>query len=92
MGFGPEVKSLLRKLLLGYHIYFHNDVLNSDGRKIFCEALRMLMYEHPELRRIIYKARRDPSLDNVLKIARIVLGDEAYDLLKIGVYGIYEYS
>lgn len=90
--FGPDVKSLLRKLLLGYHKYFHNDALNSDGRKIFCEVLRMLIYEHPELRRIIYKARRSFDLNSVLKIAEIVLGDEARELLRIGIYGIYDYE
>ncbi|RLG82421.1 MAG: hypothetical protein DRO40_07730 [Thermoprotei archaeon] len=91
MDFGPDVKNLLKKLLLGYHIYFHNDVLNSDGRKIFEEALRMLVYEHPELKKTVYKARRNPDLEHVLKIAVMVLGEEANRLLKIGVLGVYEY-
>lgn len=84
--------SLLEKLLLGYRKYFHNDVLNSDGRKIFEEALRMLLHEHPEYRRLIYRARRNPDLDHVIKITSLIVGEErAYKLLNIGINGVYEY-
>ncbi len=89
MKFGKDVEALLRKLLLGYRTYFHNDVLNSDGRKIFEEILRMIMYEHPELRRIVYKVRRNPTIDSVLRIAVLVLGEEeARRIYRIGVYGL----
>jgi len=91
MKFGKDIEALLRKLLLGYKQYFHNDVLNSDGRKLFEEILRMTMYEHPELRRLVYRLRRNPTIDSVLKLAKIVLGDkEAEEIYRIGVYGLYD--
>ena len=91
MKFGKDIRALLRKLLLGYRQYFHNDVLNSDGRKLFEEILRMTMYEHPELRRLIYRLRRDATINSVLKFAKIVLGEkEAEELYREGVYGIYD--
>ncbi len=79
--FGSDVKALLRKLLLGYRSYFSNDVLNSEGRKIFEETVRMLIYEHPEFKPIIRKTRRNPTIDNVLKVAKLVLGDEEVERL-----------
>ncbi len=91
MRFGRDIGALLRKLLIGYRRYFHNDVLNSDGRKLFEEILRMTVYEHPELRRLVYRLRRDPTIDSVLKLAELVLGrDEALELYRIGVYGLYD--
>lgn len=91
MKFGKDVEALLRKLLLGYRQYFHSDVLNSDGRKLFEEILRMIVHEHPELRRSIYRLRRAPTIDSVLKLAKIVLGRrEAEEVYKIGVYGLYD--
>ncbi len=75
--FGPDVKNLLRKLLRNYSLYFSHDALNSEGRKVFEEMARMLIYEHPELKPMVKKARRDPSLQNILKIASIVLGEDA---------------
>lgn len=91
MRFGPDVHNLLRKLLLGFNLYFSNDVLNSEGRKIYGEAVRMLVYEHPEYKGLISRVRRNPTLENVMKIARLVLGDEADEVLEIGVYGLYRY-
>lgn len=91
MRFGPDVHSLLRKLLLGFNLYFSRNVLNSEGRKIFGEAVRMLVYEHPEYKAFISRVRRNPTLENVMKVARLVLGDEADELLKIGIYGLYTY-
>ncbi|WFO75305.1 hypothetical protein J4526_09630 [Desulfurococcaceae archaeon MEX13E-LK6-19] len=93
--FGKDIGNLLKKLLIGYHRFFHNDVLNSDGRKIFEEIVRMIVYEHPEYRRLVYKVRRNPDLEHVLKIASLVLGEEkAMELLKlgIGINTVYEYE
>jgi len=89
--FGKDIGYLLKKLLLGYRIYFHNDVLNSDGRRILEEILRMLMYEHPECRKLIYKIRRNPDLENILKLGELVLGKEVYELLDLAIHGPYSY-
>ncbi len=79
--FGPDVKSLLKKLILGYREYFSNDILNSEGRKVFAELARMLVYEHPELKSVVRRVRRDPTLENVLRIARLVLGEKVTEEL-----------
>jgi len=90
--FGPDVYRLFRKLVLGYYEYFSHDLLNSEGRKVFEEAVRMLIYEHPEYKPLITKARRKPTLENVLKVVRLVLGeDEVKDLLDIAIHGVYKY-
>ncbi len=89
--FGPDVIALFRKLLLGYALYFSNDLLNSEGRKVFEEAARMLVYEHPEMKPAVVRVRRKPTLDNVLRLASRILGeDEAYALLRAGIEGPYE--
>ncbi|RLE50237.1 MAG: hypothetical protein DRJ31_02115 [Candidatus Methanomethylicota archaeon] len=78
---GPDVKNLMKILLQNMSSYFSHDYLNSEGRKLFEEMARMLIYEHPEYKPIIQKTRRNPTLSNVLKIAHIVLGEEAEKLL-----------
>ena len=91
--FGPEVRSLLKKLLLGYHLYFDRfGVLNSDGRRLLAEVLRYLVYEHPELKPLARRVRKDPTLENVAKLARVVLGDEVDELVDLGIYGPYSYE
>ncbi len=91
--FGPEVRSLLKKLLLGYWNYFDRyGVLNSDGRKLLAELLRYLVYEHPELKSLAKRVRKEPTLDNVAKLARVVLGEEVEELVKLGIYGPYSYA
>lgn len=93
MRFGRDLQSLMRKLLRGYYLYFHNDVLNSDGRRLFEEILRMLMYEHPEYRRLVYRVRRNPDLDNVIRVARLFLDeDEIHKLLDTSINGFYIYK
>jgi len=91
--FGPEVRNLLRKLLLGYYLYFDRfGVLNSDGRRLLAEALRYLVYEHPELKSLARRVRKDPTLENVSRLARAVLGDEVEELVRLGIYGPYSYN
>lgn len=93
MRFGRVLQSLMRKLLRGYYLYFHNDMLNSDGRRLFEEILKMLMYEHPEYRRLVYRVRRNPDLDNVIRVARLFLDeDEIHELLDTSINGFYIYK
>lgn len=77
---GPDVKNLMRNLLQNAPAYFSHDHLNSEGRKIFEEMARMLIYEHPEYKPLVRKVRRNPSLANVMKVAEVVLGEEAGEL------------
>jgi hypothetical protein len=90
--FGPDVVRLARKLAEGYLVYFSRGVLNSEGRKIFEEMARMLIDEHPELKKIVTRARRNPTLENVVRVLERVLGEETSTLLKGAVEGPYTYS
>ncbi|RLF23825.1 MAG: hypothetical protein DRN15_05115 [Thermoprotei archaeon] len=83
MSFGPDVKSLIRKLIMHRHVYFSNGILNSEGRKVFEEMARMLVYEHPQLKKFIRRIRNRPTLDNIMKLAKLVLGDEAEALSEL---------
>ena len=78
---GPDVKNLMKILLQNASSYFSHDCLNSEGRKLFEEMARMLVYEHPEYKPIIQKTRRNPTFANVLKVAEKVLGKKAGELL-----------
>lgn len=91
LGFGPDVERLARKLVAGYMVYFSHDLLNSEGRKVFEEMARMLVDEHPELKPIVVKTRKNPTLENVMKIAERILGSEARILLRNSVSGPYSY-
>ncbi|MCS7105119.1 MAG: hypothetical protein NZ954_06080 [Thermofilaceae archaeon] len=91
MKFGQDVASLAKKLILGYPLYFSYDRLNSEGRKVFEEMVRMIVYEHPELKKLVVKARRDPTLENVMKIVERVLGEDAWNLVRESVEGPYEW-
>lgn len=67
-----EAYRLLRKLVLEYEEYFSHDILNSEGRKVFEKAVKIILREHPELRQLVSKVRRRPTLENILKIIRVV--------------------
>ncbi len=91
-GYGRDIKYLFIKLFKGYRRYFSGDVLNSDGRRIFEEILRMLLYEHPEHRRLVYRARRDPCLKNVVRVAELVMSrEEIEEILNTVINGFYKY-
>lgn len=91
--FNEDLRYLMRKLLLGYHVYFSKSgVLNSDGRRIFEEIIRTLLREHPEFKPLVKKTRRNPTLENVLKIARIFMDPkEISEIVALGIYGPYKY-
>lgn len=80
--FGAYVIALARELASSYASYFSHDKLNSEGRKVFEEISRALVREHPELKRVVARARRDPSLNNVMRVLERILGEEAWELLK----------
>jgi len=87
--YGKDVKNLLYKLLINHRDFFSYDMMNSEGRKIFEEMARMLIYEHPEMKKLIVKIRRKPTLDNVIKLAKIIIGEDAEKLPLISTQGIY---
>ncbi|WP_048061403.1 hypothetical protein [Hyperthermus butylicus] len=74
-GYPREACDLLRILLEEYHNYFDKmGWLNSDGRGVFEKIVRMLLNSNPSLRRLIYKVRRKPTLESILRLA-----EEFYD-------------
>jgi hypothetical protein len=73
---GRDIKNLLRKLLLHRHEYFSGGFLNSDGRRVFEEAARMLIHEKPFLKRRVRSISRTGAFEDVLKLAREVLTRE----------------
>ena len=91
--YGPDVVNLFRKLLLGHRLYFSHDIMNTEGRKVFEEAARMLIHEHPEMKPAVTRVRRNPTLENALRLASRILGEaEAKELLLAGVEGPYRTS
>jgi len=60
-------RSLLLKLIDGREEYFHDDYINSDGRKILEEVFKILIYNYPWLRERVRKLRKNPCFDNIVK-------------------------
>ncbi len=93
MEVGREVRTLLLKLFKEFYRYFDTstETLNSDGRRLFEELARYLVYEHPELKPLVKKVRREPTLQNLLKLVDHVLGEREYaeELLSTAIYGPY---
>jgi len=57
----------LRNELLNYEKYYSNDVLNSEGRKIFEQIARICIICNFPMKSMIGKVRRKPTYENVLK-------------------------
>ncbi|OYT49886.1 MAG: hypothetical protein B6U73_04820 [Desulfurococcales archaeon ex4484_204] len=86
-----HARDYMRKLLRGYREYFgRGPALNSDGRRLLNDIVRELAKEGGELASIGRRVRRDPTLENVVKLARLMLGREADELLAEGAYGLLE--
>lgn len=68
-----DINSLFNKLIANKEIYFHNEYLNSDGRKLFEKITRKIIDIYPHLRRNVYLIRRNPSYDNVVKLYNIFI-------------------
>jgi len=90
--FNKDLRSLMWKLLLNYTKFFSKDnVLNSDGRRLLEEIIRLLMYEHPEYKALARKVRKNPTLRNVIKLAELFMDpQEVRELLSFALYGPYK--
>lgn len=68
-GFRREVCEYYEHLLGNPHIFFDKgDCLNSDGRRLFEKIVRMLLEDQKESRRIASLARRNPCIDEIVKL------------------------
>jgi predicted ABC-class ATPase len=74
--FGRDIVYLTRKILLNRNIYFSNDQMNSEGRKIFEELSRMIIDEHPYLKNQVKKTRKRGDLLSFIKLSEIILGEK----------------
>ena len=83
------IKDYLRVLLLNFYKFFSKDcVLNSDGRRLFNDIAREVAKHKPNLMKLIKNIRKNPTLENILKLAREFLADdEISELISLGVYG-----
>jgi predicted SnoaL-like aldol condensation-catalyzing enzyme len=64
--------ALFKKLIENYSLYFSHDVLNSEGRKVFEKFVRAFLEVYPEHKPVVVRVRREPTLKNVLKLARVL--------------------
>jgi hypothetical protein len=64
--------ALYKKLLEHRLYYFSNDVLNSEGRKVFRTFARAFLELYPQHKPMIVRVRREPTLKNVLKLAKVL--------------------
>jgi len=84
VAWGPDVEPLLEKLLLGYEEYFSRGRLNTEGRKVFEEAARMIVYEKPYYKGYVSRARRTGSEEDVFRVAALVMGQARVRRLILG--------
>lgn len=69
-----EVENLVRKLLTNRGEFFDKtNTLNSDGRRLLNKIIKLVLSNHPELRRLATKTRKNPTLENVAKLAEEIL-------------------
>ncbi|RLG89180.1 MAG: hypothetical protein DRO15_01105 [Thermoprotei archaeon] len=90
--FNKDLRNLMKKLLLGYSRFFSKSgVLNSDGRKLLEEIIRLLMYEHPKYKPLARKVRKNPTLRNVIRLAELFMDyQEIEELISLALYGPYK--
>ncbi|MCS7111723.1 MAG: hypothetical protein N3E36_07340 [Sulfolobales archaeon] len=92
--FHQEIRNLMYKLLENIPLYFDKNLtLNSDGRKLLSQLLRYLLYEHREYRDLASEVRRNPTIENIIKLAKVVLpSKEVNKVLDIQFKGPYKHA
>jgi len=77
------VNRLLAELLENVEKYFDKNLtLNSEGRKILEKVIAILMNSSFECKGLVKKVRKEPTLENIVKLAEIILGSEVANHLK----------
>lgn len=69
---GIDLVAFYKKLLKGYYCYFSHDILNSEGRKVFEKFVQAFLEIYPEHKPMVVRVRKEPTLKNVLKLARVL--------------------
>ncbi len=87
------VRALLRKLLLNFRSYFSKDcTLNSDGRRVLNEVVRAVVANCPTYVRVAKDVRRNPTLEELRKLATLFMRDDEFEnllLTGVGARGPY---
>ncbi len=68
--------NLFKKLIMNREKYFYGDYINSDGRRLLEEILKIILEQYPYYRRRVYRVRRDPCIYNIVKLGRDIIGEE----------------
>ncbi|MEO3993219.1 MAG: hypothetical protein QN229_02770 [Desulfurococcaceae archaeon TW002] len=65
-----EVRNLVERLLTNKEEFFDKtNTLNSDGRRLLNKIIKLVLSKYPELRKLASKTRKNPTLENVIKLA-----------------------
>jgi len=77
------VSRLLAELLENVEKYFDKNLtLNSEGRKILEKVIAILMNSSFDFKRLVKKVRKEPTLENIVKLAETILGSEVANHLR----------
>lgn len=68
-GYRRDLCSLYEALTRDPSLWDKRLLLNSDGRRLFESLARLLLEEHPEHRRLVHRARREPTWENIARMA-----------------------
>ena len=83
-----EAEHLVRQLIRNYRLYFSKDLrLNSEGMKLLNIIARVVMENCKEAISILRKVRKDPTLENVIKLVSYVLEEKPEVLISSYIYG-----
>ena len=78
----------MKVLLTKIRKFLSNDgTLNPDGRRLLRDIVREIAKNRKDLMRLAKKVRKEPSLENVMMLARRLIGDEADELLAEALWG-----
>ena len=70
-GYRRELCEIYEALTSRRELWSKDLYLNSDGRRLFEVLLRLLLEEHPEHRRLVARARREPSWRMLARLAEL---------------------
>lgn len=69
-----EAVSLMKILLTNNRRFFHNEVLNSDGRKLYIKILKVVFRYCPKYRRMLRGLKGIYTIEAVVKVAERIFG------------------
>ncbi|RLE55604.1 MAG: hypothetical protein DRJ40_07720 [Thermoprotei archaeon] len=87
-----DMKRTLRNMLKNFRLYFDKyDRLNSEGRALLCKVARIAAEIRPELLPRFRYVLKSGSLNDFIKLAREILGEEEIESFT-NEYGVTSYQ